>query len=114
MLSFRIAGTGKRKDLTPLITSDLGHDVGGGAEPVQPEALCVVRKDQRTVADEPGAKERRCLQVGITVRDRETEPVVGYGVLGIAAINLVPGKRCVVAKVLSAAFAVATPAASKT
>jgi hypothetical protein len=62
------------------------------AETIKTDALRISRKAQRTKADEPGAEERRRLDIVEHGRYRETVSLVCDCVLGIAAIDLVPGK----------------------
>jgi len=75
------------------------------------ELLCVAREAKRPVADQPGAEERRGLDVRVPLRDREAEARVGDRVLGVAAVEVVAGEARSVAEVLPAAQAVAALAA---
>ena len=60
-----------------LVARDLGHDVRRGAEPVDPEPRAVAGEPQRPVADQPGAQQRRGLEVAVPLGEREAEPRVG-------------------------------------
>ena len=60
----RVAGPGERVDLASLVHGDLADDVGRGTEAVEPEPLGVAAQPQRPVADQPGAQQRRGLEVG--------------------------------------------------
>jgi hypothetical protein len=59
------------------------------------------------VPDQACAQQRRSLQVGESLGDRKAETTVGYGVLRIAAVDLVPGESGVLAQVLAPGEAVA-------
>src|SRR5207248_9481735 len=71
------------------------------------EALDLARQAQGTVSDQAGAEQGCDLQVGISGWQRETEALVGDGVLGEAGVDLVSGEAGVLAQVLLAATAVA-------
>src|SRR5581483_8405724 len=60
-----------------------------------------------------GTQERRRLRVGVPVGDGEAVPLVGHGVLGVAAVERVTGKLRVVAKVLAAGPAVRADAVGR-
>jgi hypothetical protein len=80
----------------------LADDVRGRAEAVEPDAFGVLpAKPQRAVADQPGAKERRGLQVRKPLRDRKAEALVGDRRLRIAAVDVVAGELRVHAEVLA-------------
>jgi hypothetical protein len=89
------------------VDGDLAEDVGGGAEAVEADPLGLADQAQRSVADQPGAEQRRRLDVLIVAEDRETEALVGDGQLGIAAVDVVAGEAAVVTEVLPALPAVA-------
>ena len=97
----------KREDAPALVARDLRDDVRRGAEAVEAEPLRVAREPQRAVADQPGAEQRRRLHVGVAVRDREAEALVGDRVLRVAAVEVVAGEARAVAEVLAARAAVA-------
>jgi hypothetical protein len=89
------------------VARDLTDDVGGGAEPVQAEALGVPRHPQRPVADQTRAQQRRCLEVRVVPGERQAEALVGERQIGIAAVALIPGEDGAVAQVLPPRSAVA-------
>src|SRR5690606_3063584 len=66
-----------------------------------------LRQPVRPVADEPGAQQRRGLDVAVSAGDREGVAGVGHGVLGVAAVEGVAGEAGVLAEVLLPAPAVA-------
>ena len=89
---------------------DLDDDVGGGAEAVEPEPFGVAGQAERAVADEPGAEERRGLQVVVLLRDREAVALVGHDPLRVAAVEVVAREAGRLAEVLAAREAVAADA----
>jgi hypothetical protein len=82
--------------------------VGGGAEAEQAEALRVAGEAEGPVADQARAQQRRGLQIGVSVGHGEAEALVGRGVLGVAAVELVAGESGPVAEVLPSREAVST------
>ena len=74
-------------------------------------ALRIARHNQRTVADEPRAQQRRRGNVVVFVWNREAITLVGERVFGIAAVEVIAGEARVVAQVFVAARAVAAFAA---
>jgi hypothetical protein len=58
-----IARAREGEHLAPLPDGDLAHEVGGGAEPVDPEPATVAGGYERAVADEAGAQQGRGLGV---------------------------------------------------
>ena len=63
----RVAGTGEGEDAPALVARHLGDDVRGRTEAVEAEARGVAGQAERPVADQPGAQERRGLEVGEAV-----------------------------------------------
>ncbi len=59
-------------------------------------------------SDQAGTEERSGLQVGIPIRDREAEALVGDGLLGKAAVDRVTGETGAVTQVLLPSPAVDT------
>ena len=76
-----------------------------------PDPGRVARHPERTVADQPGAQQRRRLGVGEIVREREAVAPVGQQVLGIAAVEGIAGEARRRAEVLLAGPAEAAVAA---
>ena len=107
-LGFGIPTPGERVHLAALVARDLGHDVGRGAEAVDAEPSRIARHAQRAVPDEPGAQERRGLDVGNAGREGEAKARIGQGVLGVAAVLPVARESGRVAEVLGAPLAIAT------
>ena len=105
ILAILIPRAGERIDFAALVACDLGDDVGGRAEPVEAEMLGIPGAYQRPVADEPGAEERRRLEIGIAVGNREAVALVGNGSLGIAAVDRVAGEARALAEILPPARA---------
>ena len=111
-LAGRVAGAREGEDLAALGAGDLRDDVGRGAEAVEPEPLGpVAGGDQGAVADEAGAEERRGVGGAQAGREGEAVALVGHGVLGVAAVEVVAGEACVGAEVLAARPAEAAGAA---
>ena len=111
LLRLLVAGAGEGEDPPSLVNRNLAEDVGGGAEPVEADALGVADQAQRPVADQAGAEQRRRLLVGLAVGDREAVALVGDGELRVAAVDVVAGEAGPVAEVLATAAAVAALAA---
>ena len=106
-LRLLVARAGEGEDAPPLRPRDLRDDVRGGPEAVEAEPLRVAREPERAVADQPGAEERRRLQVGVPVRDREAEALVGDRPFRVAAVEVVAGEARPLAEVLPPGAAVA-------
>jgi hypothetical protein len=90
-----------------LVPSDLHDDVRRGAEAVEPEPLRIAGEAQRAVADQPGAEERRRLDVVVPDGKREAVVLVGDDPLRIATVELVSREPGRLAEVLPARAAVA-------
>ena len=98
-------------DLAALVPRHLRHDVRRRAETVDAEMLRLAGHAQRAVADQPGAEQRRGLDVGVEVRDREDEAGIRQRVVRIAAVEGVAGESREVAEVLAAGAAIGAGAA---
>ena len=64
-------GAREGEDPPALVQRDLADDVRAGAEAVEPEPLPVAGHAQRAVPDEPGAQQRRRLEVAEALGQRE-------------------------------------------
>src|SRR5262249_46993642 len=106
-----VSGSCEGEGATTLVPEDLRHQVRGGAEAVEADALGVAGEPQRAVADESGAEERRALDVRQPGWQRQDEAGVGGGVLGVAPVARVAGEAGEGAQVLRAPEAEATAAA---
>jgi hypothetical protein len=106
-----VAGLGKSEQLAALVARDLGNEVGRRPEAVQAQPPRVPRHHQRAVADQPGAQQRRRLGVAVARGQGEGVAVVGDGVLGVTAVDLVAGEAGVRTEVLAARAAVRASAA---
>ena len=82
---------------------DLGGEVGRAAEAVdaEPPALGEVGAQQRPVADDARAQQRRGLDVVERVGQRVGVVLVDHGVLGVAAVEVPAGEARVDAEVLA-------------
>ena len=96
-----IAGPSERKDLPPLMPSNLGDDVGRRAEAVDSQPPGLTGHHERSIADQTGAQQRRSLCIRIPGGDRKAIPLVRDHVLRITAVDCVPRKAGEVAKILS-------------
>ena len=74
------------------MAGDLRHDVGGGAEAVDPDPLGVCRHAIRPMANQAGTEQRRRVGVVIFLRQPEAEAVIGNHVVGIAAVDRAAGE----------------------
>src|SRR5207245_2169673 len=74
--------------------------------PAQPRR--VPRQPQSPVPDQARAEQRRGLEVRIAVGDGEAEALVGHGMLGVAAVEVVAGEPSPDAQVLLPSQAEAT------
>src|SRR5207248_8189452 len=79
---------------------------------VYADALALAGEPQGAVADQPGAEQRRRLDIAECGRDRKAVALVGDGQLGIAPIDLIAGEAGLIAEVLISAPAVFTSPAS--
>ena len=76
----------EREHATSLVTRDLRDDVRRRAEAVQPDPLRIACEAQGPIADQARAEQRRALDGGKSVGERETVPLVRDDVLGVAAV----------------------------
>src|SRR5215468_6229547 len=89
----------------------LRDDVGGGAKAVDPDQPRIPRHAQRAVADEPGAHQRRRLDIAVARIDCKAIAFVGDGQFRITAVDLIAGEAGAVAEILAPAAAIlANPA----
>ena len=105
-----VPGPDEAEHAPPFVPGHLDDDVGRGAEAVEPEPLGVAREAERAVADQPGAEERRRLQVVVGVRDRQAVALVGDHPLRVAAVEVVAREAGRLAEVLAAREAIAAGA----
>ncbi len=106
-----VARTREREDPPALVPRDLREDVRRAAEPDDPEPLRVAGEPQGAVPDQPGAQQRRRLDIGERVREGEAEARVRDGEFRVPARQLIPGEARVRAEVLPAGRARAADAA---
>ena len=91
---------------------NLGNNVGGCAEPVDAEMPDIpAHHAVRPVPYQPGAQQGGRLRVTVRGGQGKAVPVVGDGVVRIAAVNGVAGEEGVVAEVFMPGFAGAAMAA---
>ena len=93
--------------LAALPARDLGDDVRGGAETVEPEPPALARHHQRAPADQARAQQRRaCSASPPCLAERKHIAGVGDGLRGVAAVAGVAGEQRVVAEVFLTAAAI--------
>ena len=97
-----VARPDEREHPPSLVPGDLDHHVSRRAEAVEAEPLRVAGQPQRSVPDQPGAEERRRLDIGVARRDPEAVAGIRDRELGVAAVELVAGEERPVAEVLAA------------
>src|SRR5438270_14011411 len=66
------------------------------AEPCRIASLAI-----RPVAEHSGAEKRRKIDIVVFVRQMETISRVGEGEVGVAAVDVIAGKLCAIAKIFS-------------
>ena len=90
-------------DAGPAGQCDLGHQMGGTTEPVDPEpaALGEVGPQQGPVADDPGTEEGRHLHVVEFVGERVGVRLFHHDVVGVAPVDVPAGEAWPEAEVLS-------------
>src|SRR5437868_15275083 len=82
------------------------------SEPIQADVLCQgICHSVRTVSDQAGAKQGSSLCTRMFMREVKTILTIGNGIFRVAPIDGIPGKFCVLTKILSSAFAIFTTAA---
>ena len=108
-----LLGSGHHVDLGALVQRHLGGQVGGAAEPVDPEAAAgaKARPTQGAVPDDARAQQRCGLVVGKTVGDPVRVALVDDRGLGVPAVVVPSRERRLRAQVLVAASAELAPSA---
>jgi hypothetical protein len=106
-LGLLVALAGEGEDAPAFVDRELAEDVGRCAEAVEADPLRLPDQPQRPVADQPGAEQRRRLQVRVALGQREAEALVGDRQLGVTAVAVIAGELGLVAEVLAAGAAVA-------
>ena len=106
ILRHPVARPGECENPAALVAGDLRDDMSGGAETVDSDGAGVAGHAQRAIADQPGAHQRRRLDIAVDRVDRKAIALVGDGQLGITAIDLIPGEPGAVAQILATAAAI--------
>src|SRR5439155_23077936 len=101
-----VAGTGKHEQFASFVERNLRDQMRGVAEPINAEALPVARFAIRPITDQSGAKQRRDLNIIVTIRQMKTVSRVGDGELCITTINCVAGEARVIAEIFSTRSAI--------
>jgi hypothetical protein len=96
----------------PEVERQLRREVGAPSEPVEPERASGwdLGSQQRPVADDACAQQRRGLLVGEAVGQRVGERLVDQAEVGVSAVDVPPRERRCDAQVLVAPAARRTPA----
>src|SRR5690606_334930 len=110
-LRLDVAGAGKGVELELPVSDDLRNDVRGGPESIHADSGGIAGLAQRAVADQTRAEQRRRRDRIVRLGNREAEIFVRYGVLGVAARQLIPREERVRTEILLPGSAVAAPAA---
>jgi hypothetical protein len=66
------------------VHGDLGDDVRGGSEAIDPDSFALTCHPIRAVSDQAGAEQRRGMRIVVAVRQWKAEPGVSDGVLGVS------------------------------
>jgi hypothetical protein len=114
LLRFSIPWPSESVDPPTLVASDLRDDVRGGAEAVEPDPLGITRHPKRSITDEPGAKERRGVNLRVACGQWYHEAVVGDGILCVSAVPIIARELCPIAEVLLSSQTKATSLARPT
>jgi hypothetical protein len=111
-LAIGIARPGEGEDPAAVVDRELGDDVGRSTEAIDAQGTGAEGLAVGAVADQPGAEQRRRLQIAVALGQGEAVVRLRLGIFGIAAIGLVAGEGRCVAKVLAAGAAIGTNPAS--
>ncbi len=76
------------------------------SEAVDAEPARVARDPIGSIADQPGAEQRRRLEVAVALGKCKGKPDIGDGILGVAAIELIAGEAGLRAEVLASRRAI--------
>jgi hypothetical protein len=101
-----VARPSEHEEFAPFVECNLPDQMRGVAETINAKAPRIPRFAIGSVTDQSGAKQRRNLDVIVTLRQMETVARVRDGELGITAIDRVTGKPRVIAKILSTGSAI--------
>ena len=103
LLGFQISRRGERENALSLMNRNLCDDVGGRSESVNSKTLHgFSRHPVGPVPDQARAKQRRSVYVGHPFGERKTKPLVRNRVLRVPTVDIVAGKKGVVAEVFLA------------
>ena len=111
LLRLHIIRPCKGKDPPALIARNLGNEVRGRAKAIQTDPCRLPRHTQRPIAYQPGAEQRRCLQIRIVWRNREAKACICHGIGSIPTVQVIAGKAGIGAQILAFTGAVVTHAA---
>src|SRR5262249_27624988 len=92
----------KHKQFAPFVQCNLRDQMRSIAKPVNAEPTRISRFPIGAVTDQAGAKQRRYLNIIVTVRQMKTVSRIGNREVGVTAIDGVTGETRVIAEILPA------------
>src|SRR5262249_11163550 len=95
-----VAAPGQRNHAPAFPHRELAEDVRRGTKAVEADRSGLGRHPVGAIADQPGAEERRRLQIRVALRERKAETLVGDGDFRVAAVEVVARELGEVAEVL--------------
>ena len=110
LLGFAVARPREGVNLASLMVRHLRDDVSRSAESVNAQPFCIAGFDQRAIANQTGAEQRRSAGVGIKLRQRETETLVRQHEFRVAPVQRIAGEAGLLTKVLATGTAKAAVA----
>ena len=110
-LRLGIPGPREHEDFAAFGPRHLHRDMGGCAESIKPEPLCVACLAKSAIADQSGAEQWRTRYIAKPARKSKTKPGVGHRELRIASVDRIAGEAGVIAKIFPTRQAIYTFAA---
>ncbi len=101
-----VARASEREEFAPFVNRNLRDQMRRVAESVNAKTPRIARFAIRSVTDQSRAKQRRNLDVAVTLRQMETVSRIGHSELGVTAVDRVTRKARIIAKILSAGLAI--------
>src|SRR5205823_11038737 len=102
LLRCDVAWPCKYEEAAPFIKRNLRDQVRGVAKTINAEAARIACFAIGTIPDQPSAEQRRNFDIIVALWQRKTEPRIGDGEFGVAAVDRVASKTRVVAQILPA------------
>ncbi len=113
-LTLGVSWAHERKHLPTLQHRNLRNDMRRGPKTVQPNLPPLAGQFERTIANQARAQQRRCLDVGISLRNREAKLMVCDNGFRVTSVQLIAREQCSIAKVLLPGLAVSALTAGRT